>query len=138
MEDRCLEKLESILEEYSACLTYPLTRWALMKELVRKDRVTPALSRVNHRLEGTGLRLDFHFAPTTPSHGRASSSRPSMTEHWWRVPDVESIILSLDMDSDELDAWCEAAHNAREIERQIERHCQCKKKKAAAAEKAST
>ncbi len=61
-----------------------------------------------------------------------------MTEHWWRVPDVESIILSLDMDSDELDAWCEAAHNAREIERQIERHCQCKKKKAAAAEKAST
>ncbi len=65
---------------------------------MQKDGVMPALSRVNHRLEGTGLRLDFHFAPTRPSHGRASSSRPSTTEHWWRVVEVESIVISSDLD----------------------------------------
>ena len=123
VEDRCLEKLGSILEEYSACLTFAPTRWALMRELVRKDGVTPALSRVNHRLEGTGLRLDFHFAPTRPSHGQASSSRPSTTEHWWRVPEVESIVISDSDDSDTED----------ELEEVVECQCsQCKKEKRAA------
>ncbi len=127
VEDRCLEKLESILEEYSACqLTYVSTRWALVRELVRKDGVSPALSRVNHRLEGAGLRLDFHFAPTRPSHGLPSSSRPSTNEHWWRVPEVESItILDSDSDEDGPAVVC---------------HCKaCKKREAAeAAEKTST
>ncbi len=81
VEDRCLEKLESILEEYSACLTFARTRWALVRELVRKDGVTSALARVNHRLEGTGLRLDFHFAPTRPCSGLPSLSIPSTNEH---------------------------------------------------------
>ncbi len=99
VEDHCLEKLESILEEYSACLTYAPTRWALVRELVRKDGVAPALARVNHRLEGTGLRLDFHFVPTRPSPGLPSSSRPSTNDHWCRIPEVESITIS-DSDSD--------------------------------------
>ena len=34
IEDPCLEKLESILEEYSACLTLAPTRCAMMRELV--------------------------------------------------------------------------------------------------------
>ncbi len=102
VEDRCLEKLESILEEYSACLTFAPTRWALVRELVHKDGVTPALVRVNHRLEGTGLRLDFHFAPTRPSPGLPSSSRPSTNEPWWRVPEVESVTITIsDSDSDD-------------------------------------
>ncbi len=59
VEGRCLEKLESILEEYSACLTYAPTRWALVRELVRKDGVTPALARVNHHWkEGGPWRVD--------------------------------------------------------------------------------
>ncbi len=45
VEDRCLEKLESILEEYSACFTFAPTRWALVRELVRKDKVTPAATK---------------------------------------------------------------------------------------------
>ncbi len=95
MEDHCLEKLESILKEYSACLTYAPTWWALVRELVRKDGVTPALARVNHRLKGTGLRPDFHFVPTRPSPGLPSSSRPSMNEHWCRIQEVESITIGL-------------------------------------------
>ena len=72
-----------------------------MRELVRKDRVTPALARVNHRLEGTGLRLDFHFAQTRPSPGLPSSSRPFTNEHWWRVPEVETATITIsDSDSD--------------------------------------
>ncbi len=124
VEDRCLEKLESILEEYSACLTFALTRWALVRELVRKDGVTPVLAQVNHRLEGTGLRLDFHFAPTRPSPRLPSSSRPSTNEHWWRVPEVESITISdSDEDGPAVVCLCKV----------------CKKKAAAeAAEKAST
>ncbi len=106
VEGRCLDKLESVLEKYSACLTYAPTRWALLRELIRKDRVTPALSRVNHRQEGTEVRLDFHFTPKRPSHGRASSCRQSTTEHWWRESDTESIVISWDTDSKELDVWC--------------------------------
>ncbi len=45
IEDHCLEKLESILEEYSDCLTFAPTRWGLMRELVRKDGVTLVLLR---------------------------------------------------------------------------------------------
>ena len=67
VEGRCLVKLESICEEYSACLTYAPMRWALKRELFQKDGITPALARVNHCLEGLGLRLDLHFAPTRPS-----------------------------------------------------------------------
>ncbi len=94
MDGRCLEKLESILEEYSAYLIYAPARWALMRELIQKDGISPALSRVNHQLEGTGLRLDFHFTPTKPSLGRTSCSRPSTEEHWWRVLDAESVTIS--------------------------------------------
>ena len=100
VEGRCLDKLESILEEYSACLTFTLTRWALVRELVQKDGIMPALARVSHRLEGTGLRLDFHFAPTRPSAGLPSSSRPSTNEHWWMVPEVETTTITISSDSD--------------------------------------
>ena len=131
VEGHCLEKLESILEEYSACLIYAPTCWVFIRELVKKDRIMLALSRVNHSLEGTGLRLDFHFAPTRPSHGRASSGRPSMEEHWWRVPEVESIVISSDTDLSELNEdFSEAATDG---ETQSFRW-----KKKAAAKKAST
>ncbi len=88
-------------------LSYSLTRWALVRELVRKDGVTPALAQVNHRLERTGLRLDFHFAPTRPSLGHPSSSRPSTNEHWWRVPEAEraTIVIS-DSDVEEKTIPC--------------------------------
>ncbi len=62
--------------------------------------IAPALARVNHRLEGTGLRLDFHFAPMKPSLGQTSSSRPSIEEHWWRTPNVEDIVISSDTDEE--------------------------------------
>ena len=35
----CLEKLESILEEYSACLTYAPTRWALMRAWFERTKL---------------------------------------------------------------------------------------------------
>ncbi len=133
VESRCLEKLESILEEYSACLTYAPTRWALVRELVRKDGVTPALARVNHRLEGTGLKLDFHFAPTRPSLGRPSSSRPSTNEHWWTVPEAEGatiVISDSDSDSDEVETVPVVTIRCGRPE--------CQATAAAAAEKAST
>ncbi len=101
VEGRCLEKAESILEEYSVCLTHAPTRWALLREIIRRDGVTPAIARVNHRLETIGLRLDFHFAPTRPSFGLPSSSIPSTQEHWWRVPETGTIDISSDSDEDE-------------------------------------
>ncbi len=100
VEGRCLEKAESILEEYSACLTHAPTRWALLRELIRWDGVTPALARINHRLEGIGLRLDFHFAPTKLLFGLSTCSRPSTREHWWKVPETGTIDISSDEDED--------------------------------------
>ncbi len=130
VESRCLDKLESILVEYSACLTFAPTRWALVRELVRTDGITPALARVNHRLEGTGLRLDFHFAPTRPSAGRPSSSRPSTTEHWWVVPEVETPTITISSDSD----------SDSDVEKTLTCRCDpCRKEiAAAAAQKVST
>ncbi len=59
VEDRCLEKLESILEEYSACLTYAPTRWALMRELDQKDAVTGQSSVGRDRAQpGLPLRTE--------------------------------------------------------------------------------
>ncbi len=102
VEGRCLEKSESILYEYFVCLTHAPTRWALLREIIRRDGVTPAIARVNHRLEAIGLRLDFYFALTRPSFGLpSSSSRPSTQEHWWRVPETGTIDISSDMDEDE-------------------------------------
>ncbi len=54
VEGRCLDKLESILEEYSACLTYAPTLWALLRELIRKDGVSAALSGSIIVLKGQG------------------------------------------------------------------------------------
>ncbi len=101
VEGRCIAKLENILEEFSACLTYAPTRWALMCKLSQRDEITPALARVNHQLERTGLRLDYHFAPTKPSHGRMTYTRPSTEEHWWTVPKVESVTISSDISDSE-------------------------------------
>ncbi len=101
VEGRCLEKAESILEEYSACLTHAPTHWALLREIIRRDGVTPAIARVNQRLKSVGLRLDFHFAPTKPSFGLSTCSRPSTREHWWRVPEGGTIDISSDEDEDE-------------------------------------
>ncbi len=93
VEGRCLAKLESILEEYSAFLTYMPTRWAPMHELIQNDGITPALARVNHH-------LDFHFAPTRPSLGRMTYSSPSTEEHWWTMSDAKSVVILLDTDKE--------------------------------------
>ena len=81
VEGRCLKKLESILEEFAACLTHLSSCWALLRELIRRDGITPTLVRVNHHLKETGLRLDFHFAPSRHSRGRTSRDCPSMHKH---------------------------------------------------------
>ncbi len=71
-----------------------------MRHIGGSGGIAPALARVNHRLEGTGLRLDFHFPPTKPSLGQTSSSRPPIEEHWWKTPDVKDIVISSDTDEE--------------------------------------
>ena len=68
VEGRCLVKVESILEEYSAYLTYEPKRWAIMCKLIQRDGIMQALERVNHCLKGKDRRLDLHFFAVTWAH----------------------------------------------------------------------
>ncbi len=79
MEGNSLVLLQRIFEELSTCLTHAPTRWELMRELILSGGATPVLTRVDQRLRGTGLWLDFHFNPARmyPRH-QAPGARKTM------------------------------------------------------------